>query len=144
MTNDNFVVCFGYERLKSMTLHCLVKNAANGWGHIIPFNRLWNLIVVCVTLGCIMNKQHNMVILSHWYYQLLRHRHYVTFMQVSLLIARLTYYIVMLPCRLHYTLNCWCLVTDCWCNCHKQVTFRLVKFLAGKGNLLCVGHAVLW
>ena len=38
--------------------------------------------------------------------------YYVTFMQVSLLIAWFIYYIVMLSCWLQYNINCWCLVFD--------------------------------
>ena len=34
-------------------------------GQIIPLYRLRKLIVVCVIQGCIMNKQHNMLSLSH-------------------------------------------------------------------------------
>ena len=72
MNIENFIVCFGYGWFG--------LNAATGWGHIIPFNHLWNFIVVCVALGCITNKQHT-ISLPHWYNQLLRQRYYVTFMQ---------------------------------------------------------------
>ena len=44
-----------------MRLDCLVENAA---GHIKPFNRVWNAVVVCDTLPCIVNKQQNVNPLS--------------------------------------------------------------------------------
>ena len=90
--------------------HCLVKNTATSWGHINPLNQSWNLIVVCDTLGCLMNSRQ-LLIPSHWYYQLLIHIwRYVTFKRVIQLIARLIYGIVMLPSWLKYIINCWV-----WC-----------------------------